>query len=136
MKCLRLVVISALLALSIMVVPHRVQADPVACNSVYNAGASSSTTSQQVAAVAGKTIYVCAFVMTAASASTAQFVYGTGSNCGTGQTSLTNAMNIAAGGAVSIGSGSGVLFQVPAGQALCLAAGTANVTGFITYAQF
>lgn len=93
-------------------------------------------TTEIAALAAGKAIRVCSFVITQATAGTAKFVYGTGTNCGTGTTDLTAAMAIATNGSIAANVGNGSLFRSPPGNALCLSAVTGNVTGFINYALF
>jgi hypothetical protein len=109
----------------------------VACDSSAQATVSTATTTQVVALVAAKAIYVCSFVINGAGSTTAKLVAGTGTNCGTGQVSLTPAFSLATGSTVSAGGGLGYLTKAAAGNALCLtnsAAIAANV--FITYTQF
>ena len=68
-------------------------------------------------------------------AGTAQFVYGTGTNCGTGQVDLTADTNLALGIPWTVFLPTGIAFRTNPGQALCVTAVTGNVTGFLSYAQ-
>lgn len=96
------------------------------------------TTDTQLVALSGTTvIYVCGFsAVVTGTTPTFQFVYGTGTICATGQTSLTGAYNPTAGGTVVYGPGS-TIFRTTAGQALCMVTtGTSPVVrGVVTYVQ-
>ena len=90
-----------------------------------------------VALSAGKTIYVCSFVINGGGATTAKLVYGTGTNCGTGQVTLTPAFSLASASTVAAGGGLGYILKTAAANALCVtnsAAVAANV--FVAYTQF
>ena len=98
---------------------------------------STATTTQLVALKAGQSIYVTAVDIIAAGTGNIQFVYGTGTNCGTGQGNVTGNYQLIAQVGFTKGNGSGVLWVVPAGNALC-AVTSANVSmpGSLAYAQF
>ena len=109
----------------------------VACDSSAQITVSTATTTQIVALVSGKALYVCALVLNGGGATTAKLVYGTSTNCATGQTALTPAFTLATASALSVGAGLGYVLKTPAGNALCLtnsAAVAANV--LVTYTQF
>ena len=109
----------------------------VACDSSAQITVSTATTTQMVALVAAKSIYVCGFVINGAGATTAKLVYGTGANCATGQVSLTPAFTLATGSNVALGNGLGYLMKTISANALCVtnsAAVAANV--LITFTQF
>lgn len=102
-----------------------------------------ATTTQLVALVAGAKVRICSYAIqgsTTSTATTLKLVYGTGTACATGTTSLTPAWNMPASSTalpMSEGAGVGELFQTPVGDALCAtssAAGTVNIR--VTYAQF
>ncbi len=95
---------------------------------------------------AGQAVYVCSIVMTiagsATTADTAQFIGGTGVNCGTPTGALTGAMGAGTATAtvpvvVSIGDGGATVMATPAGSALCLtsAGTTVNIDGIATVVQ-
>lgn len=66
------------------------------------------------------------------------WVYGSGTTCLTGTTALTGVFASASSLNANsiIGNGTGTLFNVPAGKALCLRSYNANVIGgFVTYKQ-
>jgi len=110
----------------------QVQSDSSAAISV-----STATTTQLVALSSGKAIYVTAWDIVVAAADNVTLEYGTGTNCGTGTTALTGAYNFAANGGLAKGSGLGVLFKVPAGNALCIVTSAAvQASGSVSYAQF
>lgn len=99
-----------------------------------------AATTTQVVAISGTTkIRVCSFVMSGnATAGSMALVQGTGSNCATGQTSLSGTVNVLGTTAppVTFSPGaSGALTSV-AGNAVCVLATTTTASGSITYAQF
>lgn len=107
------------------------------CPNSATISVTAAATTQIVALAASQIIRVCSFSVTMSAAGTAQFVYGTGSNCGTGTTSLTAATNLATATPWSLSAPSGgSLFRSASANALCVAAGIGNVVGFVTYAQF
>jgi len=109
----------------------------VACDSSAQLSVATATTTQMIALVSAKAIFVCGFVINGAGATTTKLVYGTGTNCATGQISLTPAFTLATGSNIAAGSGLGYLLKTAAGNALCVtnsAAIAANV--FVSYTQF
>jgi hypothetical protein len=109
----------------------------VACDSSALSTISTATTTQIVALVSGKSIYICGLVMNGGGTTTAKLVYGTGTNCATGLTSLTPAFTLASGTNLAVGGGLGYVAKTITGNALCVtnsAAATANV--FVAYTQF
>ena len=109
----------------------------VGCDSSALLTVSTATTTQIVALVAAKSIYVCGFVINGAGATTAKLVYGAGVNCATGQVSLTPAFTLATGSNVIYGGGLGYVTKTIAANALCVtnsAAIAANV--LVSYTQF
>lgn len=106
------------------------------CDQSAIVNVTAANTTQLVALTASRSIRVCSWAVSISLAGTAQFVSGTGSNCGSGTANLTGALSIATGVTSNQGSGSGELFHTPAGNALCLAAVTGNVTGVVSYAVY
>ncbi len=111
--------------------------------SIIQAGASVpinisiATTTQIVAAVAGKAIYVTAWDVIAGGAGNIMLEYGTGSNCGTGTTAMTGAYNLAAQFGIAKGNGLGPVLVVPSGDALCAVTSAAvQMSGSMSYTQF
>lgn len=96
----------------------------------------STATTTQIVALSGTTlIRVTGLAVIAGGTGNITFVYGTGSNCGTGTTSLTGAFPLVANAGLTIGGG--VVLMVPSGQALCVTTSAAvQMSGFVTYAQF
>ncbi|MDB5584881.1 MAG: hypothetical protein JWR80_10057 [Bradyrhizobium sp.] len=98
---------------------------------------STATTTQLVALAAGANIYVTAFDLVGGGTGNSTLVYGTGSNCGTGTTSLTGPYPLVAQTVITKGNGLGALFVVPQGNALCITTSAAvQVSGSVSYAQF
>ncbi len=98
---------------------------------------STATTTQLVALSSGQVIHVTAASVISAGTGNITFVYGTGSNCGTGTTSITGAYPLIANAGLSIGSGLGPVFVVPAGNALCVTTSAAvQMSGHVAYTQF
>jgi len=109
-----------------------IQADASAAISV-----STATTTQLVALSTGKKIYVTAFDVIAGGTGNITFVYGTGSACGTGTTSLTGAYNLTAQAGISKGNGLGPVLVVPASNALCVTtSASVQMSGSVAYTRF
>jgi len=91
----------------------------------------------QIVALSGSTnIKVCSMAISMTAAGTAQFVSGTGSNCGSGTANITGAIPLATGVPLSLAAPiGGTLLSAGASNALCIAAVTGNVVGFIGYQQ-
>jgi hypothetical protein len=98
----------------------------------------STATTLQVVPLSGTTkIYVTYAHIESAGTTTSKFVYGTGTNCGTGTTDLHPAFSWTAGNGYSGGAGLGPILIVPAGQALCITNSAAvQLSGWIAYTQF
>lgn len=98
---------------------------------------STATTTQLVALSSGQVIHVTAASVISAGTGNITFVYGTGTACGTGTTSITGAYPLIANSGLSIGSGLGPVFVVPAGNALCVTTSAAvQMSGHVAYTQF
>ena len=98
---------------------------------------SSATTTQLVALSGSTKIYVTSFDAIAGGTGNITFVYGTGSSCGTGTTSLTGAYNLTAQAGIAKGNGLGPVLVVPAGNALCVTTSAAvQMSGSVAYTQF
>jgi hypothetical protein len=95
-----------------------------------------ASTTQIVALGASQIIRVCSFSISMSAAGTAQFVYGTGTNCATGLTSITPAMPLLASTPWTMTGMNGSVFRTIASNELCVAAVTGNAVGFVTYAQY
>lgn len=79
-----------------------------------------------VTGIAGKRIYVTNVNLIPVATSVVTFTYGTGTNCGTGTTSITGAMTFAAGQVLNLGIGNGAVFVLPPGNDLCITIATAD----------
>lgn len=96
-----------------------------------------NTTTQLVALKSGLSIYVTAVIVIASGTGDIQFVAGTGTNCGTGQTNLSGNIPLTAQVGFAPGSGIGVIMVVPQSKALCIVTDQAvNMEGWLAYAQF
>lgn len=91
----------------------------------------------QLVALSGSTkVTACGYHFTTAGAVEVQFVYGTGSACGTGETILTGPMKFVADGDSLVVPNGAKAFATPAGQALCIELSAAvQVSGLFTYVQ-
>ncbi len=104
--------------------------------------AATAETLQLVGLVSGKNIYVCSVSLTLSGTTTptAGFVYGTGTNCGTGQTAITGTYTAVSGTSMFIKDGGnlGLLWSGLTSNELCIiTGGTApTVQGVITYDQY
>lgn len=106
------------------------------CTSTAAVSVTAAATTEIVALTAAQTIRVCAIALTMSTAGTAKFVYGSGTNCGTGTTDITAAMNLATATPLTISVAQGSVLRAASGKALCIAAVTGNVVGWISYAKF
>ena len=109
----------------------------VACDSSAVLSMSTATTTQAIALVAGKSIYICGFVVNAGGTTTARLVQGTGANCATGLTNLTPAFNLATGGNVTLGNSVGQVLKSSSGSAVCVTNSAAIALNILViYTQF
>jgi hypothetical protein len=100
---------------------------------------STQTTQQLVAAPtqSNQAIVVTAVDIIAAGTTNVQFVYGTGTNCGTGQGNVTGNYNLTAQVGFTKGDGNGVLWVLPKNTALCVVNSQATaIPGSVSYAVF
>jgi hypothetical protein len=111
--------------------------------SIIEAGASvpinisTATTTQLVAGISGKAIYVTAWDLIAAGTTSFTFEYGTGANCAVGTTALTGPYGLVAQFGATKGGGLGPVLVVPAGNTLCAVNSAAvQVSGSLAYTQF
>ena len=95
-----------------------------------------TATTQIIAGVASKSIYVTAIGLIPVATSVVTFVTGTGTNCGTGTANVTGAMTFGAGQTFNVGNGNGALFVLPSGNSLCTTVATAVAPGYLSYSQF
>lgn len=108
-----------------------------ACLTSVPISVTAGTTSALVSNAGTDSVYVCSFALSASAASTtAQFVQGTGTNCGTGTLNLSGAFAMTTASNVALGNGTGVVMAGSTGKDLCLTAVTGNVTGILSYATF
>lgn len=109
----------------------------VACDNSAVLSMSTATTTQAIALASGKSVYVCGFVLNAGGTATVKLVQGTGSNCGSGQSNLTPAFNLTAGGNVALGNSLGRLLKSNSGSAVCVKSSAAQpVNVLLIYTQF
>lgn len=109
----------------------------VAASNAAIIAVSSNTTSELVALVAGKRIYVTSWDLISSAAGTFKFVYGTGTNCGTGTTDLTGTYTVGTSTVFTKGNGLGMLLVVPVSNALCYTSGASIAAqGTVSYVQF
>jgi len=109
----------------------------VACDGSALLTVSTATTSQIVALSGTKSIYICSLVINGAGTTTGKLVGGTGTNCATGQVSLTPPFSLIAGSAVSMGAGLGYVVKAVSGAAVCVTNSAAvSVNVMVSYTQF
>ena len=100
---------------------------------------STAVTAQLVAAPTqtNQAISVTSISLIAAGTTNVQFVYGTGTNCGTGQGNLTGNYQLTAQVGFTLGNGSGVVLVLPKNTALCVVNSQAiAIPGSVSYAVF
>ena len=98
---------------------------------------STATTTELIALDANKTIYVTSWDVMAGGTGNFTLVFGSGTACGTGTTSLTGAYPLIAQAGIAKGNGLGIVLAIPKGKALC-ATTSANVqmSGSVSFVQF
>lgn len=99
---------------------------------------SSATTTQLVALSGSTSVYVCGFAASMLGTTPAATLeYGTGTNCGTGTTTLTGAIAPTSGSFVLLNVGGPTVVTGASGNALCLLSGgtTPSIQGVLTYVQ-
>lgn len=107
---------------------------PSTCNTVakYD-GVNQSGTTQLIALSSGQKIYICGYtIFSPSTTAVAQLVYGTGTNCATGQSGLTPAYQLTAQKPIIDGRPFVHGLQTASGQALCLIASSVN-SGYTYY---
>lgn len=99
-------------------------------------GLNTNGTSQVIALSAGKTIYICGWAATNTQSSGNFWLSaGTGTNCGTGNTSLTVALGVNSNAPV-VDHIPYAIFSAPASQAICITPSTSTINAMIWYSQF
>lgn len=128
--------LSGLLAALFLCAPAFAQAPLVQADKSAAISTASAATTEIVAAVTGLSVKVTHFDFIAAGATNVTLVYGTGSNCATGTTSLTGAYPLTAQAGIAAGNGSGIIIPVPVSKALCVTNSAAvQVSGLVSYKQ-
>lgn len=108
--------------------PPRVQAQSAFCNQSVAISVASGQTQTIIGGNAGDFVRVCAFSITADTiATTAQFR--------SNSTNLTGAMRLCDECQVSVGNGTGVLFEGIFGGSLTITTATGAVTGFVRFGR-
>jgi hypothetical protein len=119
--------------------PADYSAAPMNCNASvpYDASTNGSTRLVPSATGIGGPIYVCGFTIGTNTATSVKLVYGTGTTCGTGTTSITPAFTFAANaagyGSVTDSSSFFRGLAVPAGNDLCINTSAGNAVQAIVY---
>lgn len=110
-------------------------ADHARLSSVVISTASSGNV-ELVALNSGDIVYVCGYDVVATGAVAVQFIYGTGTACGTGETDLTGAMPFAANGGISVANTGALQFKNAVSNALCIELSAAvQVDGILKYVR-
>ena len=108
----------------------------ILCNKIANLPVGSTTITQIVAAVTGKSIHLCGWHVTNTGATgTYSLSYGTGANCGTGTTTITPTTNVTST-APDVDHTDYVIYDVPVSNALCVTSSVNTVSTLIFYSQF
>jgi hypothetical protein len=96
-----------------------------------------AATRQAIAPVAGKSIHVCGFILSAGGRTTARLLQGSGGHCASGLAPLTPEFHLARGGSVAFGNSLGRLFQTGPGNAVCVAGASSEpLSAFLIYTVF
>lgn len=98
---------------------------------------STATTTKLITENGIQSIYITAAIIIASGTGNIQFIAGTGATCGTGTVNITGNLSLTAQVGFTQGNGSGVIWVVPPGLALCAVTSAAvGMPGVIAYAQF
>jgi hypothetical protein len=98
--------------------------------------ATSGNNDELVGEQSGQIVYLCGFGLVTDGAVEVQFIGGTGTDCGTGETDLTGPMSFAANGGISVPNGGVPQFATAASSDLCLElSGAVEVNGWVAYVQ-
>lgn len=98
---------------------------------------STATTTQLVALSGTTNIFITSWDIISGGIGNFTLVYGTGTNCATGTTSLTGAYPLTAQAGISKGNGNGIVLIVPRGNALCATTSqSVQMSGSLSFAQF
>lgn len=108
------------------------------CDSQAFLDMTTATTTEIVALTASRKVFVCYWLVESNGTAVVTFKRGTGTNCGTGTTTISPAWDLTAQTGFSGGSGVGVVFDnLNAGDALCVTSSAAvNVHVFMRYAKY
>lgn len=108
------------------------------CDSQAFLDMTTATTTELVALTSGRKVYVCYWLAMANGTTVMTFKRGTGTNCGTGTTSISPAWDLAAQTGFSGGGGLGAVFDnQTAANALCVTSSAAvNLHVFVRYAIY
>lgn len=130
------ILIAALVVLVGCLCSQRANAQAYSCDRTAEIDVGAAATTQVVALEAGRAIRVCGFWLSLAAAGTVKWVYGTGTNCATGTTDISDATTLATGTPLSVFISNGFLFKTGVGAALCLTTTGASATaeGLVSYA--
>jgi hypothetical protein len=110
---------------------------PIYCDesAIYDASTNGAT--KIAGAVAGYKTYICGYsFFVGATATNVSLVYGTGTNCGTGQAAITPAYQLPANGGIVDHAPFGNALSVPASADICLKASAGNpVQGLVRFTR-
>lgn len=131
----------ALAFLFLFLAPARAQpttigpGNAILCNLATPVNVGVSGVTQILPAIANQRIVICGWQVTNTAVSgTIQLSYGTGSNCATGNTTLTPVMSV---GNTALTDHTGfAILQTPLSQALCANPSVATISAIIWTAQF
>lgn len=109
----------------------------ITCDNYAKLDMTTATTTEIVALAASKIIYICSYSLFSNGTTTGTIKYGTGTNCGTGTTSLSPAWEFTAQTGIARGTGIGMVMKNISANALCVTNSAAvNLHAEITYTQF
>lgn len=110
---------------------------PITCDNFTPFADSSSGSKQLVALSSGKTVYICGYNMVASGTVSVKLLYGTGTNCGTGSTDMTDAYDLTAQNGIVDHPGEYNGLKTAVSNALCVNLSAAvKVAGGVYWTQF
>lgn len=106
------------------------------CTQTALVNVTAGSTTEIIPLTGSQTIRICSMVLSMSLTGTAAIQNGTGTNCATGTTAMTGAIPLLTSTPLAISAGRGSLLRAPVSNAVCVAAVTGNVVGFVTFAKF
>jgi hypothetical protein len=106
---------------------------PIYCNRSVLYTSASTGAQQVIAATNNQAIYFCGFTIVGGATGTTQLSYGTGTNCGTGNSPITPTYSVVSGTLIADAPANFRGLLAPAGSAACINNSVASDAAWILY---